>query len=222
MNNINKKVSFLFIVKMSSNKVLKLYNARLNVLEQLEEINYDVSEYKNFSINAVDVMYDNKQMDMLVKRETDNKKVYIHFVEEKTLGKKNLDELIEELFEIENALSVEDTLIVIANDEPKDTLISRLKYTWEQSKYMVVVHNIKRLQYNLLKHQYVPPCSVLNEEEVSVFKQKFNIQNNKQLPEISRFDPQALAICLRPGDIVEFERKSETAMKYNYYRVCVN
>lgn len=206
---------------MSSNRVLKLYNARLNVLEQLEEIGYDVSEYKNFSINAVDVMSQNTQMDMLVKRETDNKKVYIHFVDA-GFAKKHLDELIEELFEIENALNVEDTLIVISNDEPNDTLLSRLKYVWEQSKYMVVVQNIKRLQYNVLKHQYVPPCSILNEQQVTEFKQKFSIQTSKQLPEISRFDPQALAICLRPGDIVQFERKSETAMTYNYYRVCVN
>lgn len=206
---------------MSSNRVLKLYNARLNVLEQLEEIGYDVSEYKNFSINAVDVMSQNTQMDMLVKRETDNKKVYIHFVDA-GFAKKHLDELIEELFEIENALNVEDTLIVISNDEPNDTLLSRLKYVWEQGKYMVVVQNIKRLQYNVLKHQYVPPCSILNEQQVTEFKQKFSIQTSKQLPEISRFDPQALAICLRPGDIVQFERKSETAMTYNYYRVCVN
>jgi len=206
---------------MSSNRVLKLYNARLNVLEQLEEIGYDVSEYKNFSINAVDVMSQNTQMDMLVKRETDNKKVYIHFVDA-GFAKKHLDELIEELFEIENALNVEDTLIVISNDEPNDTLLSRLKYVWEQSKYMVVVQNIKRLQYNVLKHQYVPPCSILNEQQVTEFKQKFSIQTSKQLPEISRFDPQSLAICLRPGDIVQFERKSETAMTYNYYRVCVN
>ena len=106
--------------------------------------------------------------------------------------------MIEELFEIENALSQEDTLIVITNDEPNDTLTSRLRYVWEQNKYMIVVHNMKRLQYNVLKHQYVPPCSILNEEQVSEFKQKFNIQNSKQLPEISRFDPQALAICLRP------------------------
>ena len=83
---------------MSSNRVLKLYNARLNVLDQLEEIGYDVSEYKNFSINAVDVMNDNKQMDMLVKRETDNKKAYIHFFDttKSTFAKKHLDELIED------------------------------------------------------------------------------------------------------------------------------
>ena len=127
-----------------------------------------------------------------------------------------------ELFEIEETIGHEDTLIVITNDEPNDTLISRLKYIWEQNKYMVVVQNIKRLQYNILKHQYVPPCSILDEAQTSEFKEKFSIQNDKQLPEISRFDPQALAICLRPGDIVEFERKSETAMTYNYYRICVN
>ena len=47
------------------------------------------------------------------------------------------------------------------------------------------------------------------------------IKDKSQLPEISRFDPQALVIGLRPGDICLIERSSVTAMKTNYYRVCV-
>ena len=50
---------------------------------------------------------------------------------------------------------------------------------------------------------------------------KFNIKQPMQLPEISRFDPQALVMCLRPGDICRFIRNSATAMKYDYYRICV-
>ena len=42
-----------------------------------------------------------------------------------------------------------------------------------------------------------------------------------QLPEISRFDPQALALCIRPGDVCKFIRNSSTALEYNYYRICV-
>ena len=47
------------------------------------------------------------------------------------------------------------------------------------------------------------------------------IKTKKQLPEISRFDPQALALCLRPGNIAKFTRKSITALETEYYRVCV-
>ena len=47
------------------------------------------------------------------------------------------------------------------------------------------------------------------------------MKTTMQLPEISRFDPQALAMCLRPGQICKFERDSATALKYEYYRICV-
>ena len=51
--------------------------------------------------------------------------------------------------------------------------------------------------------------------------QQYNIKNSKQLPEINRFDPQALAMCMRPGDVGRFTRKSVTSVDYDYYRVCV-
>ena len=53
----------------------------------------------------------------------------------------------------------------------------------------------------------------------SIFK-KFNIINVKQLPDISRFDPVAQAIGMRPGDICCIERPSKTAIISKYYRYC--
>ena len=41
------------------------------------------------------------------------------------------------------------------------------------------------------------------------------------LPEISRFDPQALSLCLRPKQVIRIDRKSDTALEYKYYRVCI-
>ena len=52
-------------------------------------------------------------------------------------------------------------------------------------------------------------------------KKKYNISNIYKLPEISRFDPQALTMCLRPGDICKFQRNSATAIKYDYFRICI-
>ena len=50
----------------------------------------------------------------------------------------------------------------------------------------------------------------------------YNIKDvSIQLPEISRFDPHAMAICLRPEQIVCFYRESTTALTYKYYRICV-
>jgi len=47
------------------------------------------------------------------------------------------------------------------------------------------------------------------------------LKNVKELPEISRFDPMALAICLRPGQICTFDRKSPTALVTEYFRICL-
>jgi DNA-directed RNA polymerase subunit H (RpoH/RPB5) len=96
-----------------------------------------------------------------------------------------------------------------------------MKYLFDQDGIYVVIHNINRLQYNILNHRLVPSCSILEESEVEELKTKYNLKHIMQLPEISRFDPQCLALCIRPGQICKFVRESATAMEYNYYRICV-
>ena len=51
---------------------------------------------------------------------------------------------------------------------------------------------------------------------------KMNIVDNSKIPEISRFDPVAIAIGLRPGDICEIIRPSITSITGTYYRYCIN
>jgi DNA-directed RNA polymerase subunit H (RpoH/RPB5) len=85
----------------------------------------------------------------------------------------------------------------------------------------VVVHNIQRLQFNILKHKLVPSTTILTDDEVAELKVKYNIKVLSQLPEISRFDPVALAILIRPGHVCKILRSSATALDYDYYRICV-
>jgi len=61
----------------------------------------------------------------------------------------------------------------------------------------------------------------LNEQQCADLKIKYNLKTLDNLPEISRFDPHALALCLRPGQVIEINRKSDTALEYKYYRICV-
>jgi DNA-directed RNA polymerase subunit H (RpoH/RPB5) len=206
----------------TSNRILSIYKSRKTILEQLYNQDYNVNEYNEFSINEIDAMLTNEQLDMLITQNTNNKKVYIkYYFTSKQIKPQNLDDIIEDLFTIENVLTKNDTLIVIIDDEPNDTIISKLKYLYDHDGIFVVIHNIKRLQFNILEHSLVPNCEILDEAEIKVLKEKFNINNLKQLPEISRFDPQALAMCLRPGQICKFHRYSATALKYNYYRICI-
>jgi DNA-directed RNA polymerase subunit H (RpoH/RPB5) len=63
--------------------------------------------------------------------------------------------------------------------------------------------------------------TILDKEAVGELAIKYNLKSLEQLPEISRFDAQASAMSMRPGDVGCFDRESETALTYEYYRICV-
>ena len=206
----------------SNNQILSIYNSRVNITDIMDSLKYDVSDSRSFSINEIDTMYKNAQMDMLLTQIDSGKKAYVkYYLAAKQLRKPNLDDIIEDLFVIENVLNKNDTLIIITEDEPNDTIQTRIKYLYDHDGIFVIIHCIKRLQYNILKHNLVPQCTILQDSEVDTLKKTYNISSLSQLPEISRFDPQALAMCLRPGEVCMFMRTSITAMNTQYYRVCI-
>ena len=114
-----------------------------------------------------------------------------------------------------------DTLFIIIKDEPNETLINELKHIWESEGIFIVVENIKRLQFNILEHVLVPPHRILTESEVTQIMKKYNISDKIQFPDISRFDPVAKVIGLRPGQVCNIIRPSKTSIQSNYYRICV-
>jgi DNA-directed RNA polymerase subunit H (RpoH/RPB5) len=209
-------------MSLTSNRILTIYKSRYTVISQLESLEYDVKNYSQFSINEIDAMYSNNQLDMLVSNPKTNIKVYVKFLLNiKQLRKDNLDEIIEDLFDIENILEKKDVLLIVTNDEPNDTIIQKLKYLYDHSGIFVVIQSLKRLQFNILLHELVPYARSIADDELQSIKLKYNIASNSQFPEISRFDPQALALCLRPNEVIMITRKSNTALKYKYYRVSV-
>lgn len=206
----------------SNNRILRIYKSRVNILKQLGNQGYNVTDYSEFSINEIDTMFSNKQLDMLVTNENTDKKTYVkYYLDAKQVRPQYLDEIIEDLFLADTVLTKDDTLIIIIDGEPNETIISKVNYLYDHDGIFVVIHNISRLQFNLLEHALVPPIKILTEGETSQLLSKYNLKETTQLPEISRFDPQALAIALRPGQVCAIERKSVTALKYEYYRVCV-
>jgi DNA-directed RNA polymerase subunit H len=206
---------------LSSNRILSIYKSRNTIIEHLQNLGYDTADYAEFSINEIDAMNTNNQLDMLVSRE-DGQKIYIKYLLNiKQLRKDNLDQLIEDLYDIETVLEKKDTLIIITNEEPNDTITQRIKYVFDHSGIFIVLHYIKRLQFNILKHTLVPYAKILKDDEIESLKIQYNLKTLMDLPEISRFDPQALALCLRPKQVIKIDRKSDTALEYNYYRVCV-
>ena len=206
----------------SNNRIVKLFKSRLTIIDLLEKQGFDVEEYKYFNMSEIDAMYSKQQLDLTFENEDNKKKVYVkYYLDSKQIKPPTLDNIIEDLFEIENVLTKNDTLIIITDEEPNDTIINKIKFLFDKDGIFVVIHNIQRLQFNILNHELVPKCKILSDEEFSNLKATINIKDNSQLPEISRFDPQALAMCIRPGQVCELIRKSLTSLETKYYRVCV-
>lgn len=211
----------------SSNTISSIYKARQTIIALTKKLEYNVTDYEYFSVNEVNTMFQNKQMDMLLEKTKEDpqtgrkNKLYVLFYLAKAIRPANIQEMIDDLFNLEETLTKEDTLLIVTKDEMNDTLMATLKHIWETDKIFIVVQNIKRLQFNIHEHVLVPPHRVINDEERATIKTKYNITDDVQFPDISRFDPVAQAICLRPGQICEIIRPSKTAIQSVYYRLCV-
>jgi DNA-directed RNA polymerase subunit H len=163
------------------------------------------------------------------------KKAYIKFHLEKMLSTGHINDLIEDLYVLgsggevgglgistnanDTVLTEKDTLIIVTKQEVK-TMNQYLNQLFLQGRFIVLL-SLDRLQFNILNHQYVPPHTILSKEELDEMMKKYNVADKSQLPDISRYDPVALAIGMRPGDVCKIDRPSKSAIHSTYYRVCV-
>lgn len=205
----------------SSTIVSNVYTSRQNVLKQLKKRGYDTSNYDEFSINEVHIMYNKEQLDMLVKNDKEHK-VYIKYHINKKMSPNHVFTIVSDLFDMESILKREtDEIIFISNDDPNDSLTKTINQIYHADNIFVNIINIKRLQFNILEHNQVPPHRILDDTEKEKLYSKYNITDETiQLPTISRFDPVAVAIGMRPGHVCEIIRPSKTAIQTKYYRFC--
>jgi len=210
-----------------SSIISSIYISRKNILDLMEKQDYNVADYKNFTINEVNTMFQNNQLDMLLEKNKEDEKskrknkIYIKYYLGKVLRPANIQEIIDDLFYLEEILTKEDTLFIVAKDEMNETLTNELIHLFEKDGIFIVVQSIKGLQFNILEHVLVPQHRVLNDLETIEVMRKYNIKVKTEFPDISRFDPVAQVIGLRPGKVCEITRISKTAITSLYYRVCV-
>jgi DNA-directed RNA polymerases I, II, and III subunit RPABC1 len=205
---------------MSNSTIISIYNSRKNLLEILEERGFAVANYSNFSITAVGILAENNQLDMLLENASSNKKIYVKYYVTKLIKPQNIYDIVEDLFHLESILEKKDDLMIVIKDEPNDTLLENVKDIWVTENIYISLVNIKRLQFNILKHTLVPKHTILNENERELFIKKYNILDNSQIPDISYFSPVSIVIGLRPNDIVKIERASRTSINSDFYRIC--
>ena len=211
----------------SSSLISSIYKSRLNILELMSTQGYNISEYDNFGINEINAMKSNDQLDMILEKTEPNEqtkrhdKIYINYYLSKTIRPQNIQEMIDDLFVVEQFLTTDDILYIITKDDLNESLTNNLKHIWERDKIFIIVQNISRLQFNILKHVLVPKHTIISETEKNNVKRRYNIMNDGDFPDLSRFDPVSQVICIRPGQVCKIIRPSKTAITAPYYRICV-
>ena len=209
-----------------SSLISQIYKSRNVLIQLMGAQGYNINDYEGFSVNEVNTMKTNNQLDIILEKKSAknpdlSKKIYIKYYLAKALRPNNLQEMIDDLFMVEEVLTKRDTLLIVVKDEVNETMLNAVKHIWESEKIFIVLQPLKRLQFNILNHILVPFHRVLTAAEKISIKTRYNIVHDGQFPELSRFDPVAQAIGIRPGEVCEIIRPSKTAITAPYYRICI-
>jgi DNA-directed RNA polymerase subunit H (RpoH/RPB5) len=194
----------------------------------LKEMGYDCSSFEYFSMEELDILQKNDGLDFMVVKGTE--KCYVRYMTEdantknpaNSVKKLNISNIIEDMFMQDGILTEKDTLVLITNDYSVDSIHKALKNIWELKHLYVVLFDLKQLQLNVLKHKLVPKHVKLNDTEKIELYKTLNVEEDSQLPEISRFDPVAKTLFLRPGEVCRITRFDKISFTNDYYRVCVS
>jgi len=203
--------------------ISRIYNSRKVLLQQLETRGFDVSNFNDFSINDIHTMKEATDLDIYSEKEMDDEtrqRVYVKYHLGKRINSNYISDYVEDLFNLDEKLSKSDQLILIIGENVNDTMKKTIVEYFNEG-YFITIFNLEDISYNILNHTLVPSHTIMNDDEKETIKQKYNVMNDTQFPEISRFDPVAKVIGIRPGQLCEIERKSRTALVSKYYRLCI-
>lgn len=205
----------------NSETIANIFNSRKIILELARRRGFNTENYEHFSIHEIGLLYTNKQLDMFLKNEETGNKIYYKYHLQTKIRPANVLDYVEDLFNIEEILEPDDELIIITKDKPNDSLLNILDKTYKKQNLYINIYNLHSYLYNILDNVLVPPHRVISEEEKKEIMKKYNVTEEKLLPEIGRFDPVAIAIGLRPSQVTEIIRSSQTSLTAKYYRLCI-
>jgi DNA-directed RNA polymerase subunit H (RpoH/RPB5) len=222
---------FYYYKKMSgsySPLLSKIYISRNIILDIMKQRNYNTEDYEGFSMTEVISMYNNKQLDMLLKKNDSNSKILIKYHIDNRglmsrLNDKHIYDYLEDYYEDDDEddmLNDEDEMIIVSKDKMPPPLESLLQKLFIDESKFINVYNINDYLVNILNHDMVPNHRILGDEEKNEVKKRYNIKNDKEFPEINRFGPIAKTIGLKPGELCEITRSSPTSVTSLYYRLC--
>lgn len=222
----------------------QVYKSRNNVLKYLKDIGFDTSPFENVDFATIKQLCNSKyanimniilqKVDHSASSETTNDPVtdpnartFVHYyvqfqapTKSSTFKAMALHDIVN-LYKIEHQLQINDNIILIIVNEVNDTMQKLVEQIWEKEGVYVNILSLSQLQFCVKEHTLVPHHEPLTTQDKSKVFEQYYIKNDHELPQISRFDAQAKAICLRPGQLCKITRPSKTCITETYYRLCL-
>lgn len=111
-----------------------------------------------------------------------------------------------------------DVFVVVTRDKPTHPGRKGIDELGKDVQFF----DIAELQYNVSRHQLVPPHEPIRDEaEIERVMARYKLKTRFQLPVILSTDPIARYLALKHGQLVRITRPSPSSGTYVLYRCCM-
>tara|TARA_Y100000389_G_C17366844_1_gene466776 strand:- start:275 stop:928 length:654 start_codon:yes stop_codon:yes gene_type:complete len=205
-----------------------IYKSFINIIKLLQHQGYNVDSEKDISLLELQNRIETDNINFMTEKDN-GEKCYVIYHIVKQLRPSHIHEYIEDIYEFREIIKNTDQLIIITKDNfnfsnstgLSDTIEKTINNIYIESEYYINVFPISSLQFCILDHSLVPKHKKLNEMEIKEVFNKYKITDISNIPTISKYDPVAKAIGLKPNELCEITRPSKTVIESKYYRICI-
>jgi len=197
----------------------KLFRARRNVLDMMNDRGYNISPELYISTKEeLKRKYYAKTLDLMVHVSPKDKlqPVFIKWV----IAIKTKPNAVKEMIDTIQSQHAEDDItpkiMLIFKTKPNTNILKILKEKEYKGNEMFWLNN---LVINITQHFLVPKHEKITEDEVKKLMMELYITNRLHLPLMLKTDPIARYLDLSSGDVVRITRFSPTSGQYYSYRV---
>lgn len=205
-----------------NNNITEIHTSRDNLLKQLKRGGYNVNAYEETTLSEIYYMNVHNQLDFKVSNDIGHT-ISVKYYVSKPIKVNTVQSITSELFTEDGFDPYANTIIILVDNEPNSSVQDVVKQLYAEENVCFIIYNIKRLLFNIHDHKMVPKHRILSPDEQNNLFSKYSVTNPKtELPTISRFDPVALSIFIKPGQVCEITRSTINGIDGFYYRLCVN
>ena len=178
-----------------------IYKSRKNVLKMLKLRGYDTTQYDNQNKDELMVLFQNRDkktakindtIDILI--EGEKNKIFVKYILTDKTRSKAIEKYLESYYYDDEFLEKIDECVFITKDKVTVTgnLESYMNSLYQKDLIFSQVIHLSSLLYDITLNKLVPKYRILNDKEKASLLEKYNIKDEKLLPNLLITDSLAV------------------------------